>query len=632
MSPSIKVTFRDIGTDDDGHCIDVPVGTPILDAALQAGIDIETTCGRRGKCRSCRVKVLSGDIPPATLQDTLQLGHDAVHERFRLSCQTKAIADCTIMVAPPKTEEGHQILSAGDSNKLADSILDSGVDKHLVQAEAPMDENHQTSDLEELVAGIDDGKDLTPSLDVLRRLPEVLRKGKNGITLTTFLDQIVDIEAGNTKDQKYGMAFDIGTTSIVGSLVDLATGEQRATVGSINPQATYGGDLMSRISFAQFDAKKLATLRGRVLGAINGFIDEACEEAGVSSNHIYKIVIVGNTCMHHIFLGIDTSYVGLAPYAPVVRGPIVVPARDVPLKRAANAHVCLLPIIAGFVGADTIAAVLATRIYESDETRVMVDIGTNGEVVMGDKDRLMACSAPAGPALEGGQIEHGMRAALGAIEGVTIGDDVEFNVVGDVPAIGICGSGLIDAAAKMLDAGVLNATGRFRQKNLEDLPEAIAKKFVSGDDWRGFCLVPAEETGTDHDIVLTQQDIRQLQLAKAAIYAGVLMLQNIMKVADDDIAELMLAGGFGNYVSTESAVRIRLLPPLSLDRITYVGNAAHLGAELALLSEAERSRALEIAGKIEHVSLATRQEFQEIFVDACIFGDPGTVKFSANGD
>lgn len=233
----------------------------------------------------------------------------------------------------------------------------------------------------------------------------------------------------------------------------------------------------------------------------------------------------------------------------------------------------------------------------------------------------MACSAPAGPALEGGQIKHGMRAAIGAVEGVAIDGDLEFKVIGDAPAVGICGSGLIDAAAKMLDAEVMNPAGRLRHKDMEDLPEAIRNRFVKGEGWRGFCIVPEAEAGVDHDIVLTQMDIRQLQLAKGAIYSGVLMLQSIMKVADDDLAELMLAGGFGNYVSTESAVRIRLLPPLPLDKITYVGNAAHLGAELALLSETERSRACDIAGKIEHVALATRMDFQELFVDACNFSE-----------
>jgi len=231
----------------------------------------------------------------------------------------------------------------------------------------------------------------------------------------------------------------------------------------------------------------------------------------------------------------------------------------------------------------------------------------------------MACSAPAGPALEGGQILHGMRAAIGAIEAITIEEDVTCKVVGDAPAIGICGSGLIDAAAKMLDANLMNAAGRLRHKDYEELIPALRKRFVKGEDWRGFCIVPEAEAGSTHDIILTQIDIRQLQLAKGAIYSGVLMLQRIMEIRDDDLAELMLAGGFGNFVSTKSAVRIRLLPPLPLEKITYVGNAAHLGAELALLSETERHRAKEIADKIEHVALATRLEFQELFIDACSF-------------
>ena len=632
MTQNVTITFSEPGSADPGHSISVAVGTSFLDAASDAGFDIEATCGRRGRCRSCRVKVLAGDIPPATVQDTIQLGHDAVTERFRLACQTLAIADCIVMAAPPKTESGHQILTTGDRTGLTESKLDSGVEKYWIQAEAPMDENEQTSDLEKSMAGLPEALHSTPSLDILRRLPEVLRKGTEGLTLTAFREQIVDIESGNTTDQKFGMAFDIGTTSIVGSLVDLNSGEPLASVGGINPQATYGGDLMSRIAYAQFDVKKLSTLRGRILAAINEFIEEACRKADVSPSHIYKVVVAGNTCMHHMFLGIDTSYLGLAPYAPVSRQSIVLPARDIPLKQVPNAHICLLPIIAGFVGADTIAAILATAIYDSDQPRVLVDIGTNGEMVMGSKGRFLACSAPAGPALEGGQILHGMRAALGAIEGVKIDEDVHCQVIGDTPAIGICGSGLIDAAAKMLDAGVLEPTGRYRKKGMEELPEAIHRRFVNVADGRGFVLLPADETGKGDDILLTQMDIRQLQLAKAAIYSGILMLQEIMGVADKDIAELLVAGGFGNYVNMESAVRIRLLPPLPLDRFTYVGNAAHVGAELALLSETERLRAEKIAANIEHVALATRAEFQTLFVDACNFANAETMTYSAAGE
>ena len=621
MTDKANIKFLESDSDKAVKSIDVDFETTILDAAAEAGIDIDATCGRRGKCRSCRVKVLSGNIPPATVQDSLQLGHEAVAERFRLACQTPIIADCSVMPAPPRAESGHQILSAGERSEAQSFSIDSGVEKYLIKADAPVDENEHTSDFEKIIEGSLEKLNLTPSLEVLRKIPEVLRQDKNGVTITRFLGHVVDIEPGDTTEFKYGMAFDIGTTSIVGSLVDLNTGESLASVGGVNPQAVYGGDLMSRISYAQFDTKKLATLRGRVLTAINDYIQEACDKANVSSSHIYKLVVAGNTAMHHIFLGIDTSYVGLAPYAPVMRKSIVAPAREIPLKQVPNAHVCLLPILAGFVGADTMAVILATRIYDSDEIRVIADIGTNGEMVMGSKKGLMACSAPAGPALEGGQILHGMRAALGAVEAINIDDDVHCQIVGNTPAIGICGSGLIDAAAKMLDANVLLSSGRFNDANKDDLSDKISKRYIRDDDGLSFVLVPGEKTGKGENIVLTQMDIRQLQLAKAAIYSGILMLQQLMDVADEDIAELLVAGGFGNYVNMESAVRIALLPPLPLDRFTYVGNAAHIGAELALLSEKEREQADDIASNIEHVALATRMEYQELFVEACKFGD-----------
>ncbi len=619
MSKTVKVSFVRPGTESRFRTIEVAPGESMLRVAQGAGVDIVATCGARGRCRSCRVKVLKGDIPPPTVQDTVQLGHEEVQERFRLSCQTRVIADCTIMPVPPKTETGHQILGTGAGVASDRVSLDSGVKKHVVSAKAPAEEHHQTSDVEEIVSAVGAAVDPVVPLAVLRRVPQVLRARKGRLTVTTFNQRIIDIEPDDTSSHCYGMAFDIGTTSIVGSLMDLATGEQLAAVGGVNPQAVYGGDLMSRIAYAQFDSKKLTTLRARVLNQINDFIKQACDSAGVSAGHIYKIVIVGNTCMHHIFLGIDTSYVGLAPYAPVEREAIVIPASELPLKSAVNAQVCFLPIVAGFVGADTIAAILATRIYDSDGIRVLVDIGTNGEVVMGSKQKLMACSAPAGPALEGGQIKHGMRGAVGAIQALSITDDVVCDVIGDVPAIGLCGSGLIDAAAKMLDAGVLDAAGRLRRSDMEQLPPAVRARLVGAQGERAFVLARAQEAGKDEDITLTQLDIRQLQFAKGAIYAGICMLQKLMHVVDEQIEELLLCGGFGNYINIDSAVRIRLLPPLPRERLSYVGNAAHLGAQIALLSESERTRAARLARDVEHVALATAPEFQEIFVDACNF-------------
>ena len=594
-----------------------PADANLLDCARLAGVEMDATCGGRGRCRSCRVKVLAGEIPPATLQDTLQLGHDEVHERFRLACQTRVIADCRVQPMPPKAESGYQIL-AGEAD-LSRLKLDSGVVKHVIGAKAPVSEHHQTSDLDEVLACLPPSTSRKVSLEALRKLPPMLRKEKGRLTVTTFNDEIIDIEVGDTSAHAYGMAFDIGTTSVVGTLMDLASGEQLAAVGGLNPQAQYGGDLMSRIAYAQFDEAKLTTLRAKILTGINDFIKEACAAAKVSPDHLYKIVVVGNTCMHHIFLGIDVTYVGLAPYAPVVRDLLVYPARELPLKAAPNAKVCMLPIVAGFVGADTMACVLATRIYESEEIRALVDIGTNGEVVMGSRGRLYACSAPAGPALEGAQIRHGMRGAVGAIEKVAIGEDVSCSVIGDAPAVGICGSGLIDACAKMLDARVLDSKGLLRRDSAPPLAPALQRRLTTGEAGRQFVLVWKDEAGRDHDITITQSDIRQLQLAKSAIYSGIVMLREVMKIPNEDIRELMLCGGFGNYISIESSLKIRLLPELAAERVTYMGNAAAMGAQMALLSEAERLRAFELAQGIEHVALAARPEFQDIFVDGMNF-------------
>ena len=614
MSKTLSVAFRD--ADGAERAVRVAPGATFLDAAREASIDVDATCGGRGRCRSCRVKVLKGAMAPATIMDTVQLGHDEVHEGFRLSCQNKVIEDCTVLVAPPRAEGGHQLLSAGDATP-AGLDLDSGVVKRLVTAELPMDEDDQISDAESVLAAA--GIETPLSLEVARDLPQVLRAKKGTVTVTTFLGEVIDVEAGDTTAEAYGFAFDIGTTSVVGSLIDLSSGEQLAGIGSVNPQAVFGGDLMSRIAYAQFNPQALKKLRARIVSALDRHMREACAEAGVEPSHVYKVVVVGNTCMHHIFLGIDPSHVGLAPYAPVVREPIIITAREALLKSVPKARVCLLPIVAGFVGADTAAAVLATRLDEENGIRILVDIGTNGEMVMSAGGRLVACSAPAGPALEGAQIRDGMRGAVGAIERVRIDADVDCDIIGDAPAIGICGSGLVDAVAAMLDAGVLKSSGLIDVEGRDGLAPALAARLTENDSSRQFILVPAAEAGGGADVGLTQTDIRQLQLAKGAIFAGIRMLRHVMDIDLDTIDELLLSGAFGNYINKESAVRIRLLPGLATERITYVGNAAGMGAQMALISETERRRAETIARRIEHVSLAMRPEFQDIFVDALLF-------------
>lgn len=627
MDARVAVTFEP-----GARTIAVSPGETFLKAAQRAGIDVTATCGGRGRCHSCRIKVLRGSVPPPTIMDTVQLGHDEVREGFRLSCQTAVATDCTVMVLPPIAEGGHQILSCAHDFRGDVTPLDAGVVKRLVQARLPAEEHHQTSDVEEILAALGAPVAGDLPLDVLRKVPGLLREAGGVVTVTTFDGRILDVEAGDTSARKYGMAFDVGTTSIVGFLLDLDTGEQLAAVGGMNPQAVYGGDLMSRIAFAQFNPAALRKLQTRVLAALNGFVKEACQQAQVSPAHVYKVVIVGNTCMHHIVLGIDPTWVGLAPYAPSVRAPIVLPARELLLRVNPGAPVCFLPLVAGFVGADTMAVLLATRIDAGAEVRVAVDIGTNGEVIMGSRHGLMACSAPAGPALEGGQIRHGMRGAAGAIEAVEIGDDVRCRVIGGVPPIGICGSGLIDAVAKMLDAKVLEASGLLRLEARDLLPPALRDRLIERDGERQFVLAWAAQAGNGQDITLSQQDIRQLQLAKGAICSGILMLKRVMGLADDRITELLLAGGFGNYLNVESAVRIRLLPDLPVERIRYVGNAAALGAQIALLSEPERRRAGELARRIEHVSLAARPDFQDIFIEAICFPGDEAAGLLLDGD
>ncbi|MBI3457901.1 MAG: DUF4445 domain-containing protein [Candidatus Rokubacteria bacterium] len=612
---TVPVTFLP-----DGKTVPAEPGASLLRAAHAHQVDITATCGGRGRCTSCRVKFVAGTIPPPTINDDLQLGPDLVREGYRLSCQALPAAPVTVRVAPPLDESAFQILGTERApGTLARVTLDSGLSKRSVRVEPPREEQHQTSDLEQLCHAVGVRPEAVP-LEVVRTLPSVLREAKGEVTVATFHDEPLAVERGDTTAMAFGLAVDVGTTSVVTSLLELASGEVMASVSSLNPQAVFGGDLMSRIAFVQWNPANLRKLQSRILGLLNGQIDEVLERSGVLPQWVYKVTVVGNTCMHHMLLGIDPTHVGLAPYAPVLRHAVVLPARALHLKVNPEARVCLLPIVAGFVGADAVAVALATRIYESPVVRAAVDIGTNGEVIMGTRERLAACSAPAGPALEGAQIRHGMRGAAGAIDRVWLEDSaIRYHVIGEAAPQGICGSGLIDAVAVALDAGLVDWTGLIRVEARDGLPPPLRRAIELRGEERVLILVPRGEAAGGREIVLSQEDIRQVQLAKGAIAGGVRTLQRVLGVPDADLAELMLAGGFGNYLSVQSAVRIGLIPALPSERIRYVGNAAALGAQLALLSEPERARAERLARSIEHVSLASHPDFQEIFVDSMNF-------------
>jgi uncharacterized 2Fe-2S/4Fe-4S cluster protein (DUF4445 family) len=598
-----------------------PAGASILKTAHAAGLEITATCGGRGRCTSCRVKFLSGPVPPPTIADEVQLGDDLVREGYRLACQCQPTDAVTVQVAPPLEERAFQILGAAGATGTAGLAIDAGVLKQVVKVALPRAEHHQTSDLEQLVAAVGRGPG-DVGLSVLPGLAAALRGDGGTVTVTTFGRRLLAVEAGDTAAMKFGLAIDVGTTSVVSALVELESGEQLGTVSSLNPQSVYGGDLMSRIAFAQFDPGNLRKLHTRIVGLLNRQIEELCRQTGVLAKWIYKVVVVGNSCMHHLLLGIDPSYLGLAPYAPVMRHPLVLPARQLMLRTAPEARVCLLPLVAGFVGADAVAVALATRIDAGAALRVAVDIGTNGEVLLGSRDRLWAASAPAGPALEGAQIRCGMRGALGAIERVTVDDDLRVHTIGEAAALGVCGSGLIDLIAGLLDAGVIDRTGLIQVEARDHLPPRLRERVTLRGEERMVVVCRPGEAGAPREIVLTQEDVRQVQLAKGAIASGVALLLHVAGVGAEDLDEIMLAGGFGNYVSIRSALRIGLIPPVAPERVRYVGNAAALGAQLCLLSEAERARAERVAATIEHVSLAAHPDFEQVFVDCMNF--PGS--------
>ncbi len=411
----------------------------------------------------------------------------------------------------------------------------------------------------------------------------------------------------------YGLAVDIGTTTVVAKLIDMTTGRCKATETALNPQTRFGDDVVSRIAYAEPE-EKLTELNKVIIDCINNLISKLCEKAAVDANSIYEVCIVGNTTMNHIFLKLPVSTLGKAPYkAHSLDAHDVTPNElDLKINPAGNVHV--VENIAGFVGADTTAVALAADIDLAEEMTLTVDIGTNGELVLGTKDKLYAASCAAGPALEGARITCGSRAAKGAIEAVIINkNDIDLDVIGNCSPRTICGSGLIDAVAVMLKLGIIDATGRFAEPDTlrDKLPPAIFSRISTQQDEPAFYLAEA--------VFLTQKDIRQVQLAKAAIQAGTKILHRKLGITDADIKHILLAGAFGNYIRKESALRIGLLPNVPPERIHFIGNAAASGAQMILISRNYRNKARELARKIEYIEIAHEKDFSDIYADSISF-------------
>ncbi len=609
-----------------GRSLEVPAGKPLSVALADAGAPVESPCGGRGRCGRCRVRI-EGMPPAPAPADRAILSAAELEAGFRLACQHHPVPGMAVSVLAGDIALGVGRGAEGAAWRKAGLGWEPGfgvgatyslsplVEKVFVRVARPGAEGGD-GDWERLAAAL--GRSVTPTLEALARLPGALREAGFGVTAVLGDSRVLAVEPGDTTDRLYGVAVDIGTTTLAVALVDLTSGAELAAESEINPQAALGADLMSRLAFA-FRPEGLRELRERVRDAVNGLIRRALGRRGLDPRDVYAAAVVGNTAMHHLFLGLEVAQLGLAPYVPAVTGAVTCSAPEAGLEMNPAGLVYCLPNIGGFVGADLAGVLLATRLWEGDEPRLVVDLGTNGEMLLGDRGGVLACSAPAGPAFEGGAVSAGMRAAPGAIQAVRIGADVELDVIGGAPPRGICGSGLVDAVAAMLRAGVVDATGRLAPDGGAALSGRLRERLRRGADGMAFVLAwPEAEGGM---VAITQKDVRQLQLAKAAVRAGAAVLLRERGIGAPDLAEVLLAGTFGNYICVESALAIGLLPPVPAERVRPIGNAAAAGAALCLLSAEARSAVEAAARRVRHVPLATRPDFQEIFLASTAFAE-----------
>ncbi|NIM05739.1 MAG: DUF4445 domain-containing protein [Armatimonadetes bacterium] len=615
---SVTISFRP-----DGKKIRATRGATVLEAASQAGITLQSSCGGRGACGKCRIRLIS---PPSAPSDA-ELRHfdeAELEQGWRLACQVQVETEAVVEIPPSSRMMREKISLQGLGREVE---VEPGLSKIFLRLPPPS-LSDQRADLARLLDSL--GGDVPPpsNLSLLQDLPDRMRRQDFNVTVVLSDGEIVEAESGDTAAQLYGMAFDIGTTTIVGYLTRLLDGAEVAVSAAINPQVQFGDDVVSRISFVSTDEEGLTRLQEKVVGAVNEIIQEACREGGIDATRIYELTVVGNTCMTHLFLGIDPTSLATMPYVPVNAAPRTVEARELGIRINPRGRVHVLPNIAGFVGADAVGVIIASGLEENRGLRVAVDIGTNGEVIVAKDDRLLACSTAAGPAFEGARISQGMRAASGAIDQVTLIESgsgsmteprLQIHTIDDAPARGICGSGLVDAVAVLRKIGVITSTGQMLPaKSAPPSASPFLERLESKDGKLRFVLAGPEQSAGGEPICLTSRDVRELQLAKGAICAGMLILLEEISAKPEEVEELLLAGAFGSYIRRESALAIGMLPAIPPEKIRPVGNAAGLGAKLALVSGKMRRLAKEVAGRVEYVELSERAEFHQRFADAMI--------------
>ncbi len=599
-----------------GKKIKVKPGTNLIEAADKAGIIIPAFCGNRGKCGKCKVKILEKKMP-FTQAEEITLSPEERSMGVHLACQINVETDLKVEVISEEKIVKETFLTYEIESK-------PEVDQHLKKTYLEMinpDIQNQVDDYSNIENNvIQSVGSLFIPLPVLQNLSTFLRKNEFKVTLVSEENHVLCIETGNTADRNFGIAFDLGTTTIVGSLIDMNTGNLLGVQARTNPQATHGADVISRINFAVSEPGGLVKLQNAVLDAINEIIELLCDESHVKVREIYEMSLAGNAIMNHFFLGVNPQYIAEAPYIPAYRRKQKFMAEEIGVTIMPRGSVFTLPNISGYVGGDITGFILACDLHKTEKITLGIDIGTNGEIVLGSKEKLLACSTAAGPAFEGGHLSCGMRAMEGAVDKFTLGDDQLFyHVIGDTEARGICGTGLIDIVAELIGAGVIDETGRIVSSESFDGPEWLKERIQTVENTHQFIVVPADEGASKKPVVLTQHDIRELQLANGAVAAGIAILMKELSIEEKDIEEVLIAGAFGSYLNKYSAQKIGLIPRIPLDRVKFVGNAASLGAKRYLLSNHVKDEAEEIIKSAGYIELSSRIDFQELFAEKMLF-------------
>lgn len=623
MSDELKIAFQP-----SGRTVYVLPGTLLLEAAGRAGIVLQTPCGGKGTCGKCKVRIAQGECTPSS-SSASSLSEEQVEKGYRLACQVHIGTPLVVEIPAESLFEASGQILTGDTGEVAE--IQPVVRKQYVKLNAPSSEDAR-SDAARFTDAVGD---VVIPFELLQKLPGFLRANDWKGTAVIADDRLIGLEEGDTSQEAFGLAVDLGTTTIVATLFDLKSGISRSVASAMNPQVGFGDDVIARISRVRENHGALAELQQSAIKALNGLIQSLCEEAHIPARHIYEIVVAGNSTMQQVLCGLDPSALGEVPFVQVLDRPLNIPATRLGLAVNPGAELFLFPQIGGFVGGDTVAGIVAARMDQAREPTLLVDIGTNGEIVLAHDGRMEATSTAAGPAFEGARIVQGMRATAGAIEKVIVADDVLLNVIGDAKPIGLCGTALIDAVAEMLRGGLIDETGRIVEPDEapDDLPAAVRSRLTPMDGHVNFLLVPAESSASGEPIYLWQKDVRELQLATGAIRAGINILLRRAGIEASELGSVLLAGAFGNFIRRNNARRIGLLPQIPCERIHFIGNAASMGAKLALLAEEERARAATFSANVKHVDLSLDPDFQMEFgmsmifptddIDGCMEGERG---------